>query len=69
MHRKISLLSCRDVFVCRISLAHNCSVEGKVKMFKRGEAVLVEVEQFCYLGDKISSYGGASEAERCMNEV
>ena len=30
--------------------------------FKRGEDVLEEVEKFCYLGDMISCYGGASEA-------
>ena len=30
--------------------------------FTRGENVLEEVEKFCYLGDMISFYGGASEA-------
>ena len=30
--------------------------------FKRGEDVLEEVEKFCYLGDMISYYCGASEA-------
>ena len=57
----MSLLSCRDVFVCRTCLGHNCSVEEKFE-FKRGEDVLEEVEKFCYLGDLISCYGGASEA-------
>ena len=28
--RQVSLLSCRDVSVCRTCLGHNCSVEGKV---------------------------------------
>ena len=57
--RQVSLLSCWDVFVCRTCLGHNCSVE-KLE-FKRGEDVL-EVEKFCYLGDVISCYDGASEA-------
>ena len=61
MHRQVSLLSCWDVFVCRTCLGHNCSVEEKFE-FKRGEDVLEEVEKFCYLGDLISCYGGASEA-------
>ena len=56
----MSLLSCRDVFVCRTCIGHNCLVEEKLE-FKRGEDVLEEVEKFCYLGDMIS-YGGASEA-------
>ena len=30
--------------------------------FKRGEDVLERLEKFCYLGDMISCYGGASEA-------
>ena len=45
--------------VCRTYLGHNCSVE-KLE-FKSGEDVLEEVEKFCYLGDKISCNGGASE--------
>ena len=57
----MSLLSCRDVFVCRRCIGHNCLVEEKLE-FKRGEDVLEEVEKFCYLGDMISCYGGASEA-------
>ena len=57
--RQVSLLSCRDVFLGRTCLGHNCSVE-KLE-FKRGEDVLQEVEKFFYLGD-ISCYGGASEA-------
>ena len=57
----MSLLSCRDVFVCRTCIGHNCLVEEKLE-FKRGEDVLEEVEKFCYLGDMISCYGGASEA-------
>ena len=61
MPRQVSLLSCRDVFVCRTSIGHNCLVEEKLE-FKRGEDVLEEVEKFCYLGDMISCYGGASEA-------
>ena len=56
----MSLLSCRDVFVCRTCIGHNCLVEEKLE-FKRGEDVLEEVEKFCYLGDMISCYGGASE--------
>ena len=43
--RQLSLLSCHDVFVCRICLGHNCSVEEKLE-FKRGEDVLEEVESF-----------------------
>ena len=46
----------------RIYLAHNCLVVEKLQ-FKRGEDVLEEVEKFCYLGNMISCYGGASEAE------
>ena len=51
--RQVSLLSCRDVFVCRTCLGNNCSVEEKLE-FKRGEDVLEEMERFCYLGDMIS---------------
>ena len=36
-------------------------VEEKLE-FKRGEDVLEEVEKFCYLGNIISCYCGASEA-------
>ena len=61
MPRQVSLLSCRDVFVCRTCIGHNCLVEEKLE-FKRGEDVLEEVEKFCYLGVMISCYGGASEA-------
>ena len=61
MPRQLSLLSRRDVFVCRTYLVHNYSVEEKL-VFKRGEDVLAEAEKFCYLGDMISCYGGASEA-------
>ena len=56
----MSLLSCRDVVFCRTCLGHNGLVQAKLE-FKR-EDVLEEVEQFCYLGDIISFYGGASEA-------
>ena len=56
--RQVSLLSCRNVFVCRACVGHNCSVEEKLE-FKRGEDVLEEVEKFCYLGNKISCYGGS----------
>ena len=59
--RQVSLLSCRDVFVCRTCLGHNCSVEEKLEL-KRGEDVLEEVEKVCYQGDVISCYGGALEA-------
>ena len=59
--RQASLLSCQYVFVCRTCLDHNCSVEEKLE-FKRCEDVLEEVEKFCYLGDMISCYCGASEA-------
>ena len=59
--RQVSLVSCRDVFVCRTCLGHNCSVEEKLE-FKSCEDVLEEVEKFCYLGDMVSCYGGAAEA-------
>ena len=59
--RQVSLLSFWDFFVCRTCLGHNFSVEEKLE-FKRGEDVLEEVEKFCYPGDMISYYGGASEA-------
>ena len=52
MPRQVSLLSCRNVFVGRTCLGHNCSV--KKLEFKRGEGVLEEVENFCYLGYLIS---------------
>ena len=58
--RQVSLLSCWDIFVCRTCLCHNCSVVEKLE-FKTGEDVLEEVEKFCYLGDMISCFGGASE--------
>ena len=47
--------------LCRTCLGHNCSVEEKLEI-KRGEEVLEEVEKFCYLGDMIGCYGGASKA-------
>ena len=59
--RQVSLLSSRGIFVCRTCLRHNCSVVEKLE-FKTGEDVLEEVEKFCYLGDMISCFGGASEA-------
>ena len=49
MPRQISLLSFRDIFVCRSCLGHNCSVEGKLE-FKRGGVVLEEVENFFLFG-------------------
>ena len=55
--RQLSLLSCKDVFVCETNLGHNCKVE-KFK-FKRGEDSLGEVEKFCYM-DMISFYGAVS---------
>ena len=58
---QVILQSCWDAFVCRTCLGHNCSVEEKLE-FKRGEDVLEEVENFCYLGDVINCYGGAYEA-------
>ena len=58
--RQVSLLSCWDFFVCRTCLGQNCLVEEKLK-FKGGKDILEEVEKFCYLGDIISIYGGASE--------
>ena len=61
MPRQVSLVSCRDVFVCRTCFGHNCSVEEKFEL-KRGEDVLEEVEKFCYLDDTIICYGGAWEA-------
>ena len=54
--RQVSLLSCRDSFVCRTCLGHNCSVKKKSE-FKRVEDVLDKVEKFCYLGDIIGCYG------------
>ena len=57
---QVSLLSYRDVFVCRTCLGQNCSV-GKLE-FKRGEDVLEEVERFCCLSDMISCFCGLSEA-------
>ena len=59
MPRQVSLLSCWDVFVCKLCLGHKCSVEEKLEV-KRDEDVLEEVEKFCYL-DEISCYSGASE--------
>ena len=59
--RQVSLLSCWDIFVCITCLGHNCTVEEKLE-FKRGENVLEKVKKFCYLGDMISCYVGASEA-------
>ena len=47
--RQASLLSCRDIFVYRTFLGHNCSVEEKLK-FKRGEDVLEEVKKFFLCG-------------------
>ena len=47
--------------VCTARLGHNCTVEEKLE-FKRGVDVLEEVERFCYLGNMISFYDGASEA-------
>ena len=43
--RQVSLLSCREVFVCRTCLRLNCSVEEKFE-FKRGKDVLEEVKKF-----------------------
>ena len=51
--RQVSLLSCRDVFVCRTCLGHSCSAEVELE-FKRDEDVLEAVEKFCYLGSMIS---------------
>ena len=59
--RQVSLLSCRDAFVCRTCLGQNCPVRGELE-FKKGEDVLEEVEKFRYMGDMISYYCGASEA-------
>ena len=53
MPRQVSLISCRDVFVCRTCLSHNCSVE-KLEFIKRREDGLEDVERFCYPGDMIS---------------
>ena len=61
MPRQLSLLSCWDVFVCRTCLGHNRTLEEKLR-FKRSEDILEEVENFFYLGDMISHYGGTSEA-------
>ena len=49
-------------FVCGTCLARNCSVEEKLEFKTAGEDVLEDVEKFCYLGDMIGCYGGASEA-------
>ena len=56
--RQVSLLSCRDILICRTCLCHNFSVVEKLE-FKTGEDVLEEVEKFCYLSDMISCFGGA----------
>ena len=45
-----------------LSVEHVLEVELEKLEFKRGEDVLEEVEKFCYMGDMISCYGGASEA-------
>ena len=58
--RQVSILSCRDIFVCRRCLGHNCPVKEKLE-YKRGVDVLEEVEKFCYLVDMISCYDRASE--------
>ena len=57
---QVSLVSCCDVFVYRTCLDDHCSVEEKLE-FKRDKDVLEEVEKFCYEGDMVSCYGGASE--------
>ena len=67
------LISCREVFACRTCLGHNCSLEEKLE-FQGEEDALDEVEKFCYLGDMISCYVGASEAVsarigKCVEEV
>ena len=59
--KQVSLISCWDVFVCRTFPGHHFSVEEKLE-FERGEDVSEEVEKFCYLGDMIICYDGASEA-------
>ena len=59
--RQKSLLSCRDVFVYRTCLGHNCSVEEKLEC-KRGEDVLEEVEKIFYVGGMINCYCGPLEA-------
>ena len=61
MPGQVSLISFRDVFVCRTCLGHNCSVEKKLE-YRSGGDVLEEVEKFYYLGDMISCCGGTSEA-------
>ena len=61
MPRQVSLLSCRDVFVSRICIGYNCSVDKKIE-FKRGEDVIEKVQKIFYLGDMISCYRGPSEA-------
>ena len=58
--RQVSPLLCQDAFVCRTCFGYNCSAEEKLE-FKRGEDVFEELKKFCYLGDMISCYGGASE--------
>ena len=60
MHGQLSLLSCRDVLVCSTCLGHNSSIGEKLEL--RGEDILEEVVKFCYIGNMISCYGGASEA-------
>ena len=57
--KQVSILLCRDVFVCRTCLVHNCSVKEKLKL-KRGEDVLVQKKKFCCLGDISSCYSEAS---------
>ena len=47
--RQVGLISCRNVFVYRTCLGHNCSVEVKLE-FKRGEDVLEEVQELAVRG-------------------
>ena len=58
--RQVSLLQRWNVIVCRTYVGHNYLVEENLQS-EKGENVLEEVEKFCYLGDMISCYGGASE--------
>ena len=63
---RVSLLSGQDLFVCRTSLGHYCSVKEKAE-FKKGGDILEELEKFCYFGDMFSSYGEASEVVKARS--
>ena len=46
----VSLSSCQNVDISKISVRHQSSVKDKLEL-KKGDDILKEVETFCYLGD------------------